>query len=408
MKRLITLILTIAGFTSYAQVQLHSTSPLPPGMGKVGNTVLKPKKATENLGSYFLDYEGYDEFFFGQIQSFVKVGFNSLDTTTGVIRQAMEVFDTLLVTQDYNDFQPMEWGGNTFVRIDTLYIIVGQQNNTGDTAVFKMRLNTYKSNSNANGAYLSLTNELWADSIAIDTNLTPDPDGSGFPIKTLKFTPGVITNQKFAATFEYFGDPQDTCYLRFSYGTDGSNCGSSSQALIIPSELYPQSFYSVALGGEPGNPTPSIFIPRISGNFGYYWYNDCDNSGDPYNTPGDQSSGFSSSENSYQNWSIWASVTLIDSVTAMNELSNKEFSVSAYPNPAKEVVNLSYQVKSEGSVNLHVHNILGTEVLAAELGHKGLGKNTYSMDISGLPNGIYTYTMEMNGKAVTRKFVVAH
>jgi hypothetical protein len=409
MKTIFTLFLAGIGFSAFSQVQqVPSRSNSSHGVGKISNDIVKPKKNAEQLGTYFLDYEGYDEFFFGQLQSFVEVGFNSLDTTSGVVRQAMTLFDTLLPTIDYTDFQPMDWGSNIFVRIDTLYVIVGQQNNSGDTAVFKMRLNTYQSNSSTNGAYLSLTNELWADSLAIDTNLTADPDGSGFPIRTLKFAPGIITNQKFAATFEYFGAPEDTCYLRFSYGTDGSNCGSSTQSLIIASELYPQSFYSVALGGTPGNPTPSIFLPRVGGNNGFYWYNDCDNSGDPYLIPGDNTSGFNANENSYQNWSIWASVTLIDSVTAVNELENKDFSVSMFPNPAKDLINLSYQVKKEGNVSLQVNDILGNKVKVADLGKRTVGNNLYKLDVSELPNGIYTYTMDLNGRGITRKFVVSH
>jgi hypothetical protein len=45
--------------------------------------------------------------------------------------------------------------------------------------------------------------------------------------------------------------------------------------------------------------------------------------------------------------------------------------------------------------------------MVADLGKHTVGNNLYKMDVSELPNGIYTYTMDLNGRGVTRKFVVS-
>ena len=75
-----------------------------------------------------------------------------------------------------------------------------------------------------------------------------------------------------------------------------------------------------------------------------------------------------------------------------------------YPNPASNVINLDYELTSKvNEASLKVFNLLGAEVKTANLERNS---NKATLDVSDLNNGIYFYTVFINGDAFKTKKLV--
>ena len=76
-----------------------------------------------------------------------------------------------------------------------------------------------------------------------------------------------------------------------------------------------------------------------------------------------------------------------------------------YPNPARYFVNLDYQLTSKvNSARVKVFNLLGATVKEAVM---ETGNGQLKLDVSDLENGIYFYSVLINGDIYkTKKFVI--
>lgn len=89
-----------------------------------------------------------------------------------------------------------------------------------------------------------------------------------------------------------------------------------------------------------------------------------------------------------------------------NELDKTVFAIyNNYPNPASEYTNINFTTPTAGKVNLTVVDALGRLVHQQNITSKS-GLNTIPVNTTSLRNGIYMYTVEYNGKSITRKLVV--
>jgi hypothetical protein len=81
------------------------------------------------------------------------------------------------------------------------------------------------------------------------------------------------------------------------------------------------------------------------------------------------------------------------------------FVSEVYPNPATSVVNLDYQLTNQvEEANVKVFNILGAVVKEADL-NRGNGK--LQMNIADLKNGVYFYSVLVNGDVYqTKKLII--
>lgn len=89
-----------------------------------------------------------------------------------------------------------------------------------------------------------------------------------------------------------------------------------------------------------------------------------------------------------------------------NLAENQAMMGNAYPNPASTSFSLEYSGNVTGSAKLVVQNLIGIKVREEVLA----GTNDKSsVDVSGLPDGIYLYSLEVEGKMIsTKKLVVRH
>jgi Secretion system C-terminal sorting domain len=88
-------------------------------------------------------------------------------------------------------------------------------------------------------------------------------------------------------------------------------------------------------------------------------------------------------------------------------VSDKVIVSNLYPNPANDFTNVDYEIKAGvGEVKLSFFSILGTQVKEIELDKFDRKQR---IDIDNLPNGVYFYQLNIDGKTpVSRKLVVRH
>lgn len=78
---------------------------------------------------------------------------------------------------------------------------------------------------------------------------------------------------------------------------------------------------------------------------------------------------------------------------------------NAYPNPATDRATIDYSlVPTIESAQIAVHNVLGNQVIRKTL---EAGKTSLALPIERLSNGVYFYSLYLDGKGViTKKFVI--
>lgn len=80
--------------------------------------------------------------------------------------------------------------------------------------------------------------------------------------------------------------------------------------------------------------------------------------------------------------------------------------LSVYPNPATGSINFSFAFGNNVAASVAVRDLLGKTVMQKDLGKGISGKQSYSLDISNLQNGIYFLELSHNGsKAISRVVV---
>lgn len=91
----------------------------------------------------------------------------------------------------------------------------------------------------------------------------------------------------------------------------------------------------------------------------------------------------------------------VEDISVVEEFSN------AYPVPASDVINFDYSFSSNvSSAMIAVYNMMGQEVLRSDIGSMS-GK--LSLNVSDLNDGIYFYSLIVNGKTEkSNKLVVRH
>jgi hypothetical protein len=77
-----------------------------------------------------------------------------------------------------------------------------------------------------------------------------------------------------------------------------------------------------------------------------------------------------------------------------------------YPNPTNPSTVINYTIPRASYVTLKVYNSLGKEVAALVNGNKEAGKHAVTFDGSGLPSGVYFYTLTAGEFTDTKKLIL--
>ncbi len=81
-------------------------------------------------------------------------------------------------------------------------------------------------------------------------------------------------------------------------------------------------------------------------------------------------------------------------------------SVKVYPNPASDVVAVSFHLKSAADVKISLTNAMGQVVKSENVG--SVSNGMVKFNTSGLASGVYMYTVEAGGQRETGRVAIAH
>jgi hypothetical protein len=92
------------------------------------------------------------------------------------------------------------------------------------------------------------------------------------------------------------------------------------------------------------------------------------------------------------------------SVSVEEELLNAS-TISLYPNPTSDVLNVNISLINDATVNMSIVNALGQNVRAISGEKFAAGNAIKSIDISDLATGVYSLRIATEGKIVTKQFI---
>jgi hypothetical protein len=79
----------------------------------------------------------------------------------------------------------------------------------------------------------------------------------------------------------------------------------------------------------------------------------------------------------------------------------------AYPNPSGTTTTIGYTLPENGEVTLVLRDVLGNEIMTSE-SNQSQGYNAWTIDVSGLADGVYFYEVQFGDQILTKRLVVSH
>ncbi len=80
--------------------------------------------------------------------------------------------------------------------------------------------------------------------------------------------------------------------------------------------------------------------------------------------------------------------------------------VSVWPNPTKNKINLEYTLEKNIKVSVYLNTVEGIKSLPLFEGFQHKGTNHHLFDVSNLTNGIYILRVDVNGKPFSKKIII--
>jgi hypothetical protein len=97
---------------------------------------------------------------------------------------------------------------------------------------------------------------------------------------------------------------------------------------------------------------------------------------------------------------------VIDPPVGMKEVEAAKLELSnPMPNPATSATLVKYSLPKSGVSKLNVYNTLGKCVLSKKAEAKQ-GENSYEINVNDLASGIYIYSLEFEGKSISKRLIV--
>ena len=101
-------------------------------------------------------------------------------------------------------------------------------------------------------------------------------------------------------------------------------------------------------------------------------------------------------------------ILVIDNPMSVSD-NNKDFSLSQnVPNPANGSTTFNYSLTNNSNVSFNVYDVMGNIVYSQNEANQSAGAHRFDMNTSNLSNGMYFYTITVNGQKETRKMTVSN
>ena len=100
-------------------------------------------------------------------------------------------------------------------------------------------------------------------------------------------------------------------------------------------------------------------------------------------------------------------MAFLDIVTGIQE--NKELGIKLnqnIPNPFNGTSDISYQIAKRGNVTMNITDISGRNVMTINEGAKDAGTYKVTIDSKDLSQGVYFYTLNVDGYKLTNRMIV--
>ena len=97
------------------------------------------------------------------------------------------------------------------------------------------------------------------------------------------------------------------------------------------------------------------------------------------------------------------SSVLISNALSVGDLSANNFNLNIFPNPARDFLNVSFELPAEAEVNYEIVSLLGEKIIDQSKGIMSKGKQLIRIDTGPLSNGVYVLNLLVNGKEGSKR-----
>jgi hypothetical protein len=314
--------------------------------------------------------------------------------TDTAIRYCTVVFDSII---DSYNLQPYDRNNIASITLDTIHVVIGQENNTGldDTLIVKVL--------NVGANRIPGTTVLWSDTTIISAGTPIGANWLDFAVLSIPVGYSYPSNStRIAVKLEYWGDKQDTAGFIAGFGYNG-NCASGLEIA-----------YDTYMNPVPYNPNATAFPSGFNAN-SYIWFTPF-NGGAQYPAtnnyiyyPCDATSGYqpgSDAFNLWQNVLLYAALTIDDAVGINNQTGNGMTLFQNQPNPVSSETTISYRLQKGSKVEIEITDLTGRVMTTINDGYRPAGSYTATVDASRFAVGTYFYTMKTDNGNLTSRMIV--
>lgn len=99
---------------------------------------------------------------------------------------------------------------------------------------------------------------------------------------------------------------------------------------------------------------------------------------------------------------------IANNAVAENTFRQFDMDYKIYPNPTTATVTFSFLLESSENLTLNIFDLSGKLVAQKKTGRLLIGRNQIAMDLSGLPDGLYTSLLIVGNRKVSNQLAIAH
>jgi hypothetical protein len=409
---MLSLSLTVLFLASNAQVtKLHLAHPTKAyAFSKINKRPShQSKKVNSAASNTLLDYSYSDQLahakYSGIYAELLNMHFVNKDTGKSpnqnfdLSHSATVAFDTILDANTDSSFIP-KFGSLT---VDTIGAIISYRNTSNKNDTLKVLINNVTAAGYPGTAVLSTTTLIMRKGVQGISGKTTDSLYYIYVAPKFKIASGY----KFAVTMQFYGAKTDTFELAYSFPKDSCAAQSAiycdSVTAIGPKmgKIAGCNSYTTGFGLYQASPYTAVMWPNSDGEI----YGNGFATDEYYNCGTDTEYFYN------QDYNLYASVSYTDSVisspTSVNNLSNKGLTVAQnYPNPFNRTTQIPYSITKSSDIEFTVYDITGRKLINNSFTEVSPGQHIISLSANEFTPGIYFYTFNVNGNAVTKKMII--
>lgn len=95
-----------------------------------------------------------------------------------------------------------------------------------------------------------------------------------------------------------------------------------------------------------------------------------------------------------------------DMSLSTGDIAENSMNINVYPNPAKDVANVNFELENNSNVTLTISDLSGKVVFTTTENNVAAGKNSIVVPTAGFANGVYTYSFVAGNTVITEKLVI--